>query len=127
MNVTAAVALGYIGYKMQNNNRAPRITSDDLDHMHGFPEDKRQEILGKIMSRIPETNAAFTGNNHYEKMILNLRRDDYRLIDLQPQEFLLTSVWYRKTRSVIGLPRLEVVMLLWVVEEDLTSLKTWRL
>ena len=47
--------------------------------------------------------------------------------DLQPQEFLFTSVWHRKFRSVIGMPRLEVAMLLWVVDEELTHLRTWRI
>jgi hypothetical protein len=127
MNVTVAVALGYIRYKMKHNNRTPRITSEDIDHMNAFPVNRREKILEKIMSRLPATSAEFTGNNQYEKMLLTLRRDDFRLIDLQPQEFMLTSVWCRKTRSVIGLPGLEVVMLMWVVEEDLTTLRTWRL
>ncbi len=125
MNVTAAVAL--VGCKMQSNNRTPRINSDDLDHMNAFPADRREKFLEWIMSCLPETNTEFTGNNQYEKMILTLRRDDFRLIDLQPQEFMLTSVWCRKTRSVIGLPRFEIAMLLWEVNEDLTNLKTWRL
>ena len=126
MNFIAA-AHGYMGYHMQTNNRTPRITGEDLDYMHAFPPRRKQRLMEEIMTRTPATSTAVTGHNHYEKTLLKLRRDGFRLIDLQPQEFVLTSVWCRNARSVIGLPRLEVAMLLWVVEEELTNLTTWRI
>ena len=127
MNATSLAALSYIGYPMNKDNRTPRITDDDLEHMHAFPANRKREVLGNIMSRTPASSAEFKGNNHYEKTILNLRKDGFRLIDLQPQEFILTSVWCKKVRSAIGMPRLEVAMLLWMAEENLTSLKIWSL
>ena len=126
MSVTA-VAHGYMGHRMQSDCRTTAINAGDLGHMNAFPAGKKLELMEKIMSRTPATSAEFTGNNHYEKAILRLRKDGFQLIDLQPQEFLFTSVWRRKFRSVIGMPRLEVAMLLWVVEEELTNLRTWRI
>ena len=118
---------GYMGSHRQKENKAPRITDDDLDHMNTFPAGRKLALIEKIMSCTPAASAALTGNNHYERAILRLRRDDFQLIDLQPQEFLFTSVWYRKCRSVIGMPRLQVAMLLWISEEELTNLTTWRI
>jgi len=118
---------GYRGSHRQRENKTLRITDDDLDHMNAFPAGRKLELMAKIMSRTAAANVVLTGNNHYERAILRLRRDDFQLIDLQPQEFLFTSVWCRKCRSVIGMPRLQVAMLLWVSEEKLTHLTTWRI
>jgi len=126
MNLIAA-ANGYIGYHMQSNSRIPRITDEDLDYMHAFPSRRKQKVLQEIMIRTPVSSLVIAGHNHYEKTILKVRKDGFRLIDLQPQEFVLTSVWCRSARSMIGLPRLEVAMLLWVVEEEMTNVTTWRI
>jgi hypothetical protein len=120
-------APGPTSLPLPKENRLTRITDDDRDHMRAFPAHQKLQMMEKIMSCTPATNAAFSGNNHYERAILRLRRDDFRLIDLQPQEFLLTSVWCKKRRSAIGMPRLEVALLLWIVDEELTHLRTWRL
>jgi hypothetical protein len=95
--------------------------------MNAFPAGKKLGLMEKIMSLAPTNSHVFEGNNHYERAILRLRKDAYQLIDLQPQEFVLTSVWRRKFRSVIGLPRVEVAMLLWMSEEESTTLTTWRI
>lgn len=118
---------GYMVNRWQREYKSPRITDDDLDHMNAFPAGKKLDLIGKIMSCTPATSAALTGNNHYERAILRLRRDDFQLIDLQPQEFLFTSVWYRKCLSVMRMPRVELAMLLWISEEELTNLTTWRI
>ena len=116
-----------MGHGLKNERRTTGINEGDLEHMNAFPAGKKLALLEKIMSRIPSASAAFTGSNHYERAILRLHKDSFLLIDLQPQEFLFTSVWHRKFRSVIGMPRLEVAMLLWVVDEELTHLRTWRI
>jgi hypothetical protein len=126
MDLTVA-ANGYVGFHMQNNNRTSRINDADLNYMHGFPMRRKQRLMEEIMSRTPVSNSVVEGHNHYEKTILKLRKDGFQLIDLQPQEFVLTSVWCRNTRSVIGLPRVEVAMLLWVVEEEVTNVTRWRI
>jgi hypothetical protein len=126
MNLIAA-ANSYMGFHVQDNTRIPRITSIDLEHMRTFSTRRKQQVMGEIMSRVPTSNSVVTGHNQYEKTILRLRKEGFRLIDLQPQEHMLTSVWYRNAGSIIGMRRLEVVMLLWEVEDDLTHLTLWRL
>ena len=125
--ISLSTVYGYMGRRRQRKNNAPRITDVDLEHMNAFPADRRLELIEKIMSRTPAASAAFTGNNHYERAILRLRRDGFQLIDLQPQEFLFTSVWYGKYRSAMRVPRLELAMLLWISEEELTYLTTWQI
>jgi hypothetical protein len=125
--ISVSTVHGYLSGRRQKENKALRITDDDLDHMNAFPAGKKLELVEKIMSCTPAASAAFKGNNHYERAILRLRRDDFRLIDLQPQEFLFTSVWYRKYRSTMRMPHLELAMLLWISEEQLTNLTTWRI
>jgi hypothetical protein len=112
---------------VQRESRITRITDGDHDHMKAFPAPQKLRLIEKIMSCSPATSAAFSGNNHYERAILRLRRDDFHLIDLQPQEFLFTSVWFKKCRSALGMPRVEIAMLLWTADEELTHLRTWRL
>ena len=127
MNLNAA-ADNYIGFQVQdNNNRTTRITGGDLKHMHAFPTRRKLSLMEEIMSRLPTASSVVTGHNHYEKTILKIHKDEFQLIDLQPQEHLLTSVWCRNTRSMFGLNRFEVVMVLWAVEDDLTSMTMWRL
>ena len=122
-----SVVRGTRSRRQQRDRGSTRITDFDHEHMNAFPADTKLRLMQKIMSCTPVASAAFTGNNHYERAILCLRRDDFQLIDLQPQEFLFTSVWFRKYRSVIGMPRLWVAMLLWMAEEETTHLTTWRI
>lgn len=116
-----------MGALRQRGNNALRITDDDLNHMNGFPAVRKLALIETIMSCAPAASVAFTGNNHYERAILRLRRDEFRLIDLQPQELLFTSVWYRKCRSAMKMSRIELAMLLWVSKEELTNLTMWRI
>ncbi len=118
---------GLTSFFMQSDNRTTRINADDLEHMNCFPVGRKRVLMDKIMAHTPAASHAFTGNNHYEKAILRLRKDGYQLIDLQPQEHVFISVWRRQARTLIGLPRVEVAMLLWMTGEESTNLTLWRL
>ncbi len=60
--------------------------------------------------------------------MLKLRRDGFRLIDLQRHDTAFSTLWYRKGKSLLGLAAEDVAMLLWELEESgaSTTVMTWR-
>jgi hypothetical protein len=105
-----------------------RINNDDLKHLRGFSDTKKNAVIQKIMSHPPARTVVLDGNNDFEKTLLRLRRDGFSLIDLQPQESACTSVWYRRKPALLRTPCEDVAMLLWETQErgDATTLITWR-
>lgn len=105
-----------------------RINNEDMKHLESFSAAQRSTVLSKIMSHRPAKTVVMEGNNHFEKMLIRLRRDGYGLIDLQPQETACTSVWYRRTPALLRNPRGDVAMLLWETQErgEATTVITWK-
>ena len=101
-----------------------------LDHLHmqAFPAHRKAQVMEKIMSLTPVANVLSQGNNKFEKAVMNLHREGYGLIDLQPQETVFTSVWYRKSRALVG-KGADVTMLLWEDDEGGASvtMMSWRI
>ena len=75
-------------------------------------------------------NHVCEGENCYENTAARLRAKGYQLIDLDPREATFTAVWYRKTRSWLGLRISEhAAMLVWESTDDgeQTTLHRWQL
>lgn len=106
-----------------------RINDADLAHLAAFPACDRSHVMEKIMSRMPLANQVHTENHHFEKTMLLLHDEGYGLIDMQPLETALTTVWYRQGRSLPWHKRAEVTMVLWetTCAGDSTSVMTWRI
>jgi len=96
----------------------------DHTHMQAFPAHRKAQVMEKIMSLTPIKNEEHQGNNQFEKAVMHLHREGYGLIDLQPQETVFTSVWYRKIRAFGG--SADVTMLLWEVDENDMSITMMR-
>jgi hypothetical protein len=81
------------------------------------------------MSRKPDKTVKLTGRDDFEKTLLDLRRDGYKLIDLERHEASFSSVWYRKGVSMFGRGRTHVTMVVWEQEEPggSTTVLSWRL
>ena|SRR5688500_4263880 len=107
------------------------ITSQDQDHMRSFPREQKSRIMREIMTRYPVAERSFTGNTHLVKTMLKLRADGMRLIDLQTLETAFTSVWYKRNNSLLGKDKADVAaMVVWAadpIEDDVTTVKVWRL
>jgi len=93
--------------------------------------------MRKIMSQKPDKTMKMSGQNDFEKTMLKLRREGYKLIDLQRHEASFSSVWYRRGVSMLGRGRAHVVMLVWEQDEhepqpsteqpsSSTTVLTWR-
>lgn len=109
------------------------LSEQDLQHLNTFSARKKAELLQTIMAKAATQQRTFTSNTEYDHTLIKLRQDGYGLIDFQPMETALTSVWYRNTSKLLGLARSEaVVMLLWELSDqdtfDFTALmSTWEL
>ena len=107
------------------------ITSQDMSHMKTFPSAQRARIMREIMSRSPIAERNYEGNTHFVKTILKLRADGLRLIDVQPFETALASVWYKKNASLLGKTKSDfAAMVVWQCsarEQDVTTVKVWRI
>ena len=120
----------------QNGSRGTlksRINDIDLAHLNGFPATTKAWVLEKIMSLTPIMSTTSREAHHYEKALMRLRDEGYHLIDLQPQETVFATVWYRKKHSLLS-KREDVVMLLWdcgCAEDadgsDSTMVMSWRI
>ena len=102
----------------------------DLVHLHRFPAQKRQKILRAIMERPSASEQICDGAHCYENTVTRLHAQGYQLIDLNPQETMLTAVWYRKTTSWFGLRSEEsAIMLVWESGDgcEKTTLCAWQL
>lgn len=104
-----------------------QITGLDHKHMQAFPAHRKARVMEKIMSLTPIRNEAHQGNNKFEKAVMSLHRDRYGLIDVQPQETVFTTVWYRKNRAFGS--SADVTMLLWEKDGNGASITmlSWRI
>jgi hypothetical protein len=108
---------------------ATLITDHDLHDMRSFPVGEKEMIMRKIMSRVPVEERSLEGNNDCVKTLLNIKAGGLRLIDLQPQETVFTSIWYCRHGSLLS--RLKpgaVAMLVWESNGvDKAILKVWHI
>jgi hypothetical protein len=111
------------------NEMATRINESDTQHMNDFPAEQKAHVMEKIMSRTPLTSEQCMESHHYEKTMMRLHSEGYRLIDLQPLETALTTVWYRQGRSMPWHKRADVKMVVWETEPsgETTTVMTWRI
>ncbi len=107
------------------------ITTEDMDHMSAFPIDKKAKVMREIMSRTPLEEQVFEGSNNYTKIILRIRADGLRLIDLQLMETAFTTVWYGYNGALLSRNKSETVALVvWESNEnnnDITTVRLWHL
>lgn len=111
---------------------AARISSRDLDYQRDFPEAEKARLMLEVLSALPEDVKTTSGKHDFEKSLLKLRADGFRLIDMQSLEVALTTVWYRKSALLLGFVKSEVVIALdWTMMDDgrneTTILRRWRL
>ena len=106
-----------------------RINDRDIKHLHAFPDERKSAVMRKVMSQKPDRTVKLTGRHDFEKTLLDLRRDGYKLIDLQRHEASFSSMWYRKDVSMFGNGRTHVTMVVWEQEEPgaSTTVLSWRL
>jgi hypothetical protein len=116
---------------LRGRKLAAVITDQDMGHMKRFSPHKKQKIIGKIMSKKPVEESSLHGNTSYARALLRLRARGLQLIDVQPQETVFTTVWYRQNRSLLGRMKLEVAaMLVWEFgghEGDSTTMRIWHI
>jgi hypothetical protein len=105
-----------------------RINDRDIKHLHSFPGDRKSVLMRRIMSQRPDRTVKLTGKDDFEKQLLKLREDGYKLIDLQRHEHSFSSTWYRRGVSLLGRERVQVTMLVWEQDEpgSSTTVLTWR-
>jgi hypothetical protein len=104
-----------------------QITDLDRKHMQKFSAHRKAQVMEKIMSLTPVRSVVCDGKNQFEKTILKIHREGYRLIDMQAQETAFTTVWYHKDRSLLG-GSADVIMVLWEGSEDgdSTTIMNWK-
>lgn len=109
----------------------PVITSEDMSRMKAFPAAHKSRIMQEIMTRSPVAESNYEGDTGFVKTILKLRADGLRLIDLQPLENACTSVWYKRSGSLLGRTNEDIAaMVIWESSGrayDVTTVKIWRL
>ena len=107
-----------------------RINGDDMHHLKSFPDDRKATVIKRIMSLKPTKSVVSEADHAFEKFLLQLRRDGFRLIDLQRHDTAFSTLWYRKGGSLLGFTAEDVAMLLWELEEEesraSTTVMTWR-
>ncbi len=105
-----------------------RINEEDTKHLQSFPNARKQTVLQRIMSLKPSKSIVSEGDHDFEKTVLKLRRDGFRLIDLQRHDTAFTTVWYRKGKSFLGLAAEDAAMPLWELKDPgaSTTVMTWR-
>jgi len=114
-----------------NRRSKTQINDRDREHLRAFPAHRKAQVMKQIGARAPERSVVHQGKNGYERAVFNLHRDGYGLIDMQPDEFIFTTFWYRKDRAFLGRGA-DVVMMLWEHGGDgrdgeATTLATWRI
>lgn len=106
-----------------------RINDRDIKHLHAFPDDRKAVLMRRVLSQRPDRTLKLTGEGDFEKTLLGLRRDGYRLINLERHEHSFSSVWYRKRISMFGGRGTQITMVVWEQEERgaSTTVLSWRL
>ena len=104
------------------------ISDADILHMNAFPARDKSRLLDKIMSQTPFSTEVRSDSNHYENSLLRLRKDGFALIDMQPLETALTTVWYHNGPMPKCFKREDVTMMLWETQPagDTTTIMVWR-
>jgi len=105
-----------------------QINDQDRAHMQSFPVHLKTQVMDKITSREPAEKVVYHGKNRYEKVMMNIHREGYGLIDIQPYETAFTSVWYRKSGALMG-KNIDITMLMWEegADGDTTTLMNWKI
>ena len=99
-----------------------------MKHLQSFPDTRKATVMQRIMSLKPSKSLVSDGDHDFEKSVLKLRRDGFRLIDLQRHDTAFSTVWYRKGKSFLGLTAGDAAMLLWEMQDSnaSTTVMTWR-
>ena len=107
---------------------ATLITDQDLDNMNAFPVQEKEKIMRQIMSTPPVDERNVDGNNDCIKTLLNLKAGGLRLIDLEPQETVFTTIWYDGNGTSLGrLKSGAVALLVWESNGvDKAVLRIWH-
>jgi hypothetical protein len=108
------------------------ISPSDMDYQKDFSDAEKARLMRAVLLASPEEVKTTSGKHDFEKSLLRLRADGFRLIDMQWLEVALTTVWYRKSVSLLGFAKSEVVIALdWTMMDDrgneTTTLRRWRL
>ena len=114
-----------------NQESATQINDLDREHLRAFPALRKELVMQKIEVIAPTRCATHKGKNEYQKAIINIHRDGYGLIDMQPHDSVFTSLWYRKDRSFLSMGA-DVTMLLWEDggnddDDDSTTMTSWKI
>jgi hypothetical protein len=114
-----------------NRELLTQINDRDRAHLRAFPLHRKAQVMKQIRSLAPARVVVYQGKNEYEKAVLSLHRDRYRLMYMQPDELQFSAYWYRKDRSFFS-KGADVTMLLWEHgrdgrEGESTTLATWRI
>jgi hypothetical protein len=106
-----------------------RISDEDMEHLREFSKVEKMAVMQEIMSHPPAKTVTLSGHNDFEKSILKLRRDGFGLIDVQPQETVCTTTWYRRKATLLRRRSADVAMLLWEIQkqEQTTTLVSWTI
>ena len=105
------------------------ITDNDVKHMKAFSAAERAALVQKIMSQTPVEERVFEGNSRSVRALWRLREEGLKLVDLNPQETVFTSLWYRNGRSILTRPKPHVAaMVVWEVNdsEEVATFKLWH-
>ena len=116
------------GRSVMADQSMTQINDRDREHMQSFPGDVKAQLLSKINSLQPIGCMVSNGSISFEKAMINIHREGYALIDLDPYETAFSSVWYRKSRKLRG-GVTEVIMLMWEENEnsDTTTVRHWEI
>ena len=105
------------------------ITENDTKHMKAFSPALRASLKQKIMSRPPVEERIVEGNTRSGMELWRLRVEGLKLVDLQPQEGIFTSIWYRNGRTLLNRQKPNVAaMVIWELNDDreVATFKFWH-
>ena len=105
------------------------ITEKDVKHMRAFSHSERAALMQKIMSKTPVEERVFEGNSRSVRALWRLRAEGLKLVDLNSQETVFTSIWYRNGRSILSPQKPHVAaMIVCEVndEQEVATFKIWH-
>ena len=105
------------------------ITENDVKHMKAFGAAERAALMQKIMSKTPVEERVFEGNSRSVRALWRLREEGLKLVDLNPQETLFTSLWYRNGKSILTRQKPHIAaMVVWEVSDggESATVKVWH-
>ena len=111
-----------------------RISDEDIGHLLSFPVHAKVKLLRAATASKPMEIRESRGAKDYEKAVLRLRNEGFKLIDFEASETTLSTIWHRSATTMFGLSRFEVIASLnWEAEgwsgsdAGLTTFKTWKI